>query len=113
MAAPTLLSLRLVPTDFLRQPKAEIRLLTGNPFHTKLEMGTLVRFLFEAILSLTSYFKETALSKERLHQYSQINPVMGQLELFKHLDKRVYLKQFLSILPRVKFNVTVAAISKY
>lgn len=84
MAAPTLLSLRLVPADFLRQ--AVICLLTGNPFHTKLEMGTLVKFLCEATLNLTSYFKETALSKEKLHQYSKINPVMGQLELFKHLD---------------------------
>lgn len=76
-------------------------------------MGTLVKFLCEATLNLTSYFKETALSKEKLHQYSKINPVMGQLELFKHLDWRVYLKQFLSSFPRVKFNVMVAAISKY
>lgn len=65
MAVPALLSLRLVPADFLRQPKAEIRLLTGNPLHTKLEMGTLVRFLCEAVLNLTSYFKETALKKRR------------------------------------------------
>lgn len=72
--------------DFLRHPKAELRLLTGNPSHTKLEMGTLVRFLCEAICSLTSYFKEIALSKERFHHQSKIKPLTGQPELLKHLD---------------------------